>query len=354
MTQVERRLITAVHERRLAAASRDILALGPEALDEGGRELAQSCLRACEDIGRRCLEQRQWMLQRLQTCGIAAAADETVPNESRDRQFHSFDIRVAEERLEEVVAIAAEAGYLPGAARRGPLQLTRRTQPVLTLARTDDVTMRMRIRWRESPAASHHGRRPQPISTDSRNIDLPRQLRLAYDLIHPLRALWNRRRGSGRSHLGPFSGTPVALIPQLLDFAGVTASDLVMDLGSGDGRILIEAASLHGCRGVGVESSESLVELARARAKANNVQDQVQFIIGDASTASVQEATLLFLFLPVASVRQVLATLRGRARPHARIVAHEQRPLLGDWPPARSRLLVGSGAITVAHLWTAS
>jgi SAM-dependent methyltransferase len=90
--------------------------------------------------------------------------------------------------------------------------------------------------------------------------------------------------------------TPEALVEKMLDMAKVTSQDVVMDLGSGDGRNVIAAAK-RGARAIGVEFNPQMVELSRQNAAKAGVSDKATFIEGDMYQADVSQATVLALFL---------------------------------------------------------
>ncbi|MDO8595770.1 MAG: class I SAM-dependent methyltransferase, partial [Sulfuricaulis sp.] len=75
----------------------------------------------------------------------------------------------------------------------------------------------------------------------------------------------------------PYVQTPIIVVDTMLGMAGVRANDYVIDLGSGDGRIVIRAAKQHGARGFGVDYDPRLVQLARENAKAAKVSDRAIF-----------------------------------------------------------------------------
>lgn len=90
--------------------------------------------------------------------------------------------------------------------------------------------------------------------------------------------------------------TTDAMVQKMLDHAKVTAQDFVMDLGSGDGRMIIAAAK-RGARGLGVEFNADMVDFAKKRAAEAGVADKAQFVQGDMYEADVSRATVLALFL---------------------------------------------------------
>jgi protein-L-isoaspartate O-methyltransferase len=122
--------------------------------------------------------------------------------------------------------------------------------------------------------------------------------------------------------LAPFATTPPDVVDRMLTLAEVTAKDVVYDLGSGDGRIPIAAATRFGARGVGIEIDPRLVEEARASARAANVEKLVEFRLQDALTADVSEATVVTLYVLASGNAKLRPLLTRQLRPGARIVSH--------------------------------
>ena len=94
-----------------------------------------------------------------------------------------------------------------------------------------------------------------------------------------------------------YEPTPMPVVRELLKLADVGPQDLVYDLGSGDGRIPIIAASEFGARAVGIEIDPALVTQAQAKAREAGVEDRVEFRLGDMYAADVRSATVVTLFL---------------------------------------------------------
>jgi SAM-dependent methyltransferase len=132
---------------------------------------------------------------------------------------------------------------------------------------------------------------------------------------------------------GPYVPTPGDIVERMLELAGVRANDVVYDLGSGDGRLVIEAARRFGARGVGVEREARLVELARAAAASANVADRVSFSQGDLFETDLRSATVVTLYLLPRLLEQLLPKLRAELTPGVRIVSHDY-PLV-PWLPER-------------------
>src|SRR5688572_20020589 len=114
--------------------------------------------------------------------------------------------------------------------------------------------------------------------------------------------------------------TPAEMVERMLDLAGVTPKDVVMDLGSGDGRNVIAAAK-RGARAVGVEYNADLVELSKKNADAAGVGDKATFVQGDMYEADVSKATVLALFLLPENLRVLLPKILDM-KPGTRVVAN--------------------------------
>src|SRR5258708_1497857 len=95
----------------------------------------------------------------------------------------------------------------------------------------------------------------------------------------------------------PYVPTPQAVVDKMLDMAQVKAGDLVIDLGSGDGRIMITAAQRHGARGFGVEIDPRLVQRSNEEARRLGIADRVKFLRQDLFNTHFQEAKRPPLYL---------------------------------------------------------
>ena len=127
-----------------------------------------------------------------------------------------------------------------------------------------------------------------------------------------------------------FVATPPEVVDAMLTAAKVTSADIVYDLGSGDGRIVIAAAKKYGARGVGIEISPQLVAESNASAQAAGVAQLVQFIQGDLFTADFSAATVVTLYLGPSLNERIKPRLLRELRPGTRVVSHVY-DMLG-WP----------------------
>lgn len=131
-----------------------------------------------------------------------------------------------------------------------------------------------------------------------------------------------------------FTPTRQPVADAMLQLARVTADDVVYDLGSGDGRIVILAAQKYGARAVGIEIDHRLVEMSRQIARDGEVDDKVTFIEGDLYTTDISAATVVTLYLSASINNRLEPKLKRELRPGARIVSHQFR--IGDWIPTLS------------------
>jgi SAM-dependent methyltransferase len=144
-----------------------------------------------------------------------------------------------------------------------------------------------------------------------------------------------------------FVPTAEAIADEMLKLARVTADDVVYDLGSGDGRIVILAAQKYGARGVGVELDPRLVETSRQIAREAQVADKVTFIVGDLFDAPISEATVVTLYLSYSVNRRLKPKLLRELRPGTRVVSHQFS--MGTWTPEKR---IAAEDHTDLMLWT--
>jgi SAM-dependent methyltransferase len=136
----------------------------------------------------------------------------------------------------------------------------------------------------------------------------------------------------------------------MLRMAGVGKDDLVFDLGSGDGRIVIEAARLYGASGVGVELDPDLVRRARDNARQANVSHLVEFRQQDIMTVDLSPATVVTLYLGREANLKLRPLLLSQLRPGTRVISHEFD--MGDWQPnAVLRVRDESSGFRTLYLW---
>ena len=120
-------------------------------------------------------------------------------------------------------------------------------------------------------------------------------------------------------------------VDEMLRLARVQPGDVVYDLGSGDGRVVIAAARDWGARGVGIDIDAALVEESRERAQHEGVAERVEFRHGDVFAADLRDATVVTMYLLTSLVHKLQPRLLAQLRPGTRIVAHDYG--FADWKP---------------------
>ncbi len=128
----------------------------------------------------------------------------------------------------------------------------------------------------------------------------------------------------------PFFTTPPEVVTRMLALAETRADDFVLDLGSGDGRIVIHAARAHGARGLGVDLDADLVARAREAAARAGVADRARFAVEDVLRADLSRASVVTLYLVPFLVQRLEPRLLHGLQPGARVVSHAFA--LPNWP----------------------
>ena len=130
----------------------------------------------------------------------------------------------------------------------------------------------------------------------------------------------------------PYVPTPTAIVDRMLTLAKIGASDYLIDLGSGDGRLVITAVAKYKARGgMGVDIDRDLVKLAQDNAAKAGVGDHVSFVAGDLFAADVGKATVVTLYLLPSMMADVESKLRKELKPGTRVVSHDYP--LPTWKP---------------------
>jgi hypothetical protein len=151
---------------------------------------------------------------------------------------------------------------------------------------------------------------------------------------------------------GPYVPTPQAVVDAMLDVAGVGPRDFVVDLGSGDGRIVLTGATRHQASGMGVDIDGELVGLANARAQKLGVAQRVQFHQQDVFAADLSRATVLTLYLLPGMMERLRPKLLKELKPGTRIVSHDFD--FGEWKPDRTVEVPTPEKYDIAGSWTSS
>ena len=135
----------------------------------------------------------------------------------------------------------------------------------------------------------------------------------------------------------PFVPTPIEVVDKMLELAEVKKGDVVYDLGSGDGRIVIRAAQKYGARAVGIEMDSLLLAKARKDAKAAGVSHLVEFRAEDALKVDLSKATVVTLYMLPWFNEAMKPSFKKFLKPGARIVVHDFG--IEGWEPDKTEKL---------------
>lgn len=141
----------------------------------------------------------------------------------------------------------------------------------------------------------------------------------------PVRAADIERTG------GPYVPTPQVVVDQMLKFGAVTEKDFVIDLGSGDGVIVLTAARGYKAGGMGIDIDPELVRQSNASAQKLGVADRVSFVQLDVFKADLSRASVLTLYLLPGMMMNLRTKVFTELKPGVRVVSHDYH--FGDWQP---------------------
>ena len=147
----------------------------------------------------------------------------------------------------------------------------------------------------------------------------------------------------------PYVQTPSEVVAAMLRLAEVGPADVVYDLGSGDGRVVIAAARDFGARGLGVELDPKLVVESNALAQKAGVSDRARFLEQDIFVTDLSPASVVTLYLSPDLNARLRPRLLSQLRPGSRIVSHDFP--IADWAPARQLSVPSRDRTHTLYLW---
>lgn len=341
-------LARAIREGRLCAAAEEA---SQWATSTPCRALLADASRLCDRIRADVDRESARVATALRDAGV----DTVGPGDATAPTGENLATVVRREVAERDVAAACRAlmtlGYaMPTGHSAGALEALRRSRSVVQLISDDHSEARVELVWRRTPSKWRRmlGR---PSDTDLAALSLPRSAWMAYALMAPVRHLGRRLRGRAPApDLGPFLGTPHDMVESLLDVAGVTAADVVVDIGCGDGRI-VAAAARRGATAVGYETDRRLVTRARQRITDADVAHLASIHDLDGMAADLAGVTVALAFLPAATLVDLVPRVLRSLPAGARLVVHEQHALDVVPGPERQVPLITSSGASVAHIW---
>lgn len=169
----------------------------------------------------------------------------------------------------------------------------------------------------------HTATLPRPAAT------LLAGLAAALTVLTVLTALTLSLPARAQVNAGPYVPSPDSAVAEMLKMAGITPKDFVIDLGSGNGKIVLTAAKIYGASGFGVEIQDKLVKESNEAAKKEGVSERVKFITQDLFKTDISRATVLTMYLLPDTVNMLSDKLQKELRPGTRVLSHDYG--LKDW-----------------------
>jgi cyclopropane fatty-acyl-phospholipid synthase-like methyltransferase len=152
------------------------------------------------------------------------------------------------------------------------------------------------------------------------------------------------------TYIAPFVPTPQEVVDRMLELAQVSHGDLLYDLGSGDGRIVITAAKRYGAQAVGFEIDPALVSDSKRNIEEAGVEALAEIRDQDVRTVDLSPASVVTMYLYPGANLRLRAAIRRQLKPGSRVVSHAFS--MGDWKPDRvEQMTDSSGLVRTIYLW---
>ncbi|HEY6991395.1 MAG TPA: class I SAM-dependent methyltransferase [Bryobacteraceae bacterium] len=155
--------------------------------------------------------------------------------------------------------------------------------------------------------------------------------------------------GDFRNNLAPYVNSPEHAIDRMLQLAALKDGDTLYDLGCGDGRILIAAASRYKIKGVGIEISEHLAKTAAEKVKKAGLQNQVKIIHADFMKTDLSDANVVTLYLATTANDMLRPNLERYLKPSTRVVSYDY-PIPG-WKAIETSATEGRSSQHIIYLY---
>ncbi len=343
------RLVDAIPKQALSKVAESVLDETGGDLSTQDHALCQSAVAACAAIS----EDMQ-TVQATVLDAFAAAKVDVAPTgdaiAARRLQFHEIGLQVSRVDFGAALSVLGELGFNAAVPISGGREMVlTRTLDQIQLVRFDAETTRVNLKL-SGDGASKIPKALRPGLPDVALIDLPASVSWLYYAAKPIRILRERLTGRRSAfHEIDFLGTPEGLIRPILDSLHLQTSDVLFDLGCGDGRILKAAAETYGCRAVGVEHNPELAARATEVAAASRVPELIEVVEGSFRNANLSRATVVFVFLPRHVLRHALDGIIGLVPPGCSIVMHEQSKPLEGFEPDWSNAVFNASGVTIVR-----
>jgi ubiquinone/menaquinone biosynthesis C-methylase UbiE len=150
-------------------------------------------------------------------------------------------------------------------------------------------------------------------------------------------------------NLAPYIPTPQVIVDKMLEAGRVKPGDMVYDLGSGDGRIVITAAQKFGARAVGVELSGDLCRMTTERVRALGLEDKVKIVHGNLLNVDLSPADVVTIYLLTSSNERVKPNLEKYLKPGSRVVSNDFE--IRGWKPAETVKITAGGSSHTIYVY---
>lgn len=177
----------------------------------------------------------------------------------------------------------------------------------------------------------------------------PRYWRLIVGLTLALTAVWAMGQAQTRPPDVQYVPTPQEVVEEMLRLVNITKDDVVYDLGSGDGRLVITAAKEYGARGIGIDIDPQRIKESRENARDAGVTERVKFMEQDLFETDFREATVVTLYLLPRLNLQLRPKLLSDLKPGTRVVSHDFD--MDDWQPDQALTVPGQTYDHKVYYW---
>jgi SAM-dependent methyltransferase len=167
---------------------------------------------------------------------------------------------------------------------------------------------------------------------------------------HAAGVAYAQERDLDSPYISPFVTTPQEVVDRMLELAQVGREDVIYDLGSGDGRIVITAARRYGAKAVGFEIDAALVRQSQRTIKEAGLESLAEIREEDIRNVDLSPASVVTLYLYPGANLRLREAIRRQLKPGSRVVSHNFN--MGDWKPDRVEQMTDSaGSLRTIYLW---
>ena len=319
--------------------------------DERNNELYERGLKTLQKIREDSLRIGKEVVMLLGEKGIEAVFD----SENLEDSFPQFQSATVSLPLmnptSAMTCLEGEGYFTPFSLQSGAWEAYRRVRSQITLTRKDEVGSRVVLCWQNRKRGIVGLKKFCPNEYEGELWKLPASLWPLAFFGKPWRMLGERMGWREEKNLGHWLATPHSLLSSIFEAIDLGKDDVLVDLGCGDGRVLIEGVKFSQCNAIGLEINERLISEAARQVETAGLKESITLKLGGMDLFDASQVSVVFLFLPAKIAGTMIPRLLETLRPGARIVAHEQSPLHGVAPVEELIPVFGERAMTVLSVW---